>query len=104
MRISDWSSDVCSSDLASTPGKLVVAGDARPIRSVARAPAPAPAAVGLARGDDAESEDECRGDGEACRVAGDEADRGDQQQHETERQQPALPRQDRKSVVEGKSV
>src|SRR3546814_3794714 len=49
-----------SASIASTPGKLVVAGDARPIRSVARAPAPAPAAVGLARGDDAESEDECR--------------------------------------------
>src|SRR3546814_13606046 len=58
------------------------------------------AAVGLARGDDAESEDECRGDGEACRVAGDEADRGDQQQHETERQQPALPRPRGSAIAE----
>src|SRR3546814_4138477 len=30
MRISDWSSDVCSSDLRVLPGKVVAAGDVEP--------------------------------------------------------------------------
>src|SRR3546814_15543591 len=58
MRISDWSSDVCSSDLLTiTP--LATPG---PQRDVATAPATAPVAASTARG-------EQRGDGGSIRVA-----------------------------------